>query len=179
MIRFIWRILLFCLGLSLAALWFGQMHQLRQVAPAALPSWTQTISDESGLRNGTARIPSFSNGDDIEISWAFQGVNREGLNWDVSVDGQGIAGSGKATAPIWPIELRIVGRANVDIDGEITPINDILVILTKQSGQKALNADISAKDNLPDAIKNRFGTLVSGDNERLRVVLPITLTNTP
>ncbi len=106
MIRALFYLFVFILGLGFAALWQGQMHHLRYVLPGflptALPAWTDQIEDSARLRGGEMVIKEGALHPELTLRWTAIAPNTEGLQWMLSLTGQGVDVSADLLVPFWP-----------------------------------------------------------------------------
>ncbi len=142
MIRTLFRMLLLVLGLTLglalAVLIQGRMADLRLIAGDRLPVWSQTLSDDTGLRAGRkdtvlgllpGRVP-------VDMAWQFQRLSLSGLHYTLRLTGQGggddIALTLRTHIPFWPANGTWKQIAFTDLQGDL-----------------ALNPTYTAAQNLP------------------------------
>ena len=70
MIRFLFWLLVFAMGLAAAVVWKGEMHHLRRAVPEGLPDWTAPIADEAGVLQGRAVLPVAEGLPAMELLWS-------------------------------------------------------------------------------------------------------------
>jgi len=117
MIRGVFYLILLCLGLIAAAIWTGQMHHLRQLAPGHLPDWSAGFEDTAGVRQGRFVRPASGDVPELAIAWAAKLPGADGLLWDVTVAGNGIAAQGELVLEYWPNRAHLrdgIGTADLD-----------------------------------------------------------------
>jgi len=90
MLRFLFLILLFVVGLAAAAVWQGEMHHLRRAVPDYLPGWTGDIADDAGVREGQMILPSQGQTPKLTLRWTAKMPGADGFLWDVQLAGQGV-----------------------------------------------------------------------------------------
>ncbi len=116
MIRLLFRLLIFALGLVIAALWFGQMHHLRAVVPDQLPAWSLGIAENASVRRGSGIFVIGASGQGIEVTWAAKRLDQTGFHWDITANGDGLSFEGDVTLPFWPDRLLFDSRGTVDLE---------------------------------------------------------------
>ena len=116
MIRFLFLLVVFALGLAGGALWFGQMHHLRSYSPEWLPEWTQALPDDAGPRRGELEWPESELLPAIRFRWDFAGLAADGLHWDVALQGQGVDIKGDFALFFWPDRAHLTGATGVFAD---------------------------------------------------------------
>ncbi len=116
MIRALFLLLLFGLGLAGAGVWYGEMHHLRRAVPDRLPGWTEAFDDRSGMRHGILRHPRGVRPHELVLEWRAASPGGEGLNWDLRLTGRGIELSATALLPWQADRVRISGgRGSVEL----------------------------------------------------------------
>ena len=117
MIRSLFYLIIFIVGLAAAALWQGEMHHLRRVLPAPLPAWTDQIDDSARLRGGEMQIKAGALRPALTLRWKAIAPNTEGLRWSLFVTGQGVDLSADLVLPVWPDQAFLRnGRGTVLLD---------------------------------------------------------------
>ena len=185
MMRLLFRLVIFVLGLAIAALWFGQMHHLRAAATGDLPEWSDAISDGSGIRAGEAWLGE-SGLPPLVVNWQATTPTSTGFLWDIDVGGDGIVFDGTATLPFWPDRLNVSGRGNIDLAKLTGGGAQGIVPLRKIDGQITfdrrfqtafIDAEVDAEipDGLADQYLTIFRSLGYEPGQAWRIKLPVPL----
>lgn len=109
MIRFLGLLLIFCLGLTGAAAWHGEMHHLRRAVPEYLPGWSDMISDDARILHGQLDWPAHGQVPAMTLAWAAGAPGVDGLRWDLRLTGQGIDIKSELLLPYWPDRVVVRG----------------------------------------------------------------------
>lgn len=111
MIRFLFLLIVFALGMAAAGIAFGQMHHLRQAVPDRLPAWTAALPGDAGLRAGHVDVPAQGIWPALRLGWEAAAPGAEGPRWDVRLTGEGVDLAGVLTVGWWPDTARLDGIA--------------------------------------------------------------------
>ncbi|MEL7116088.1 MAG: hypothetical protein AAGP08_10925 [Pseudomonadota bacterium] len=115
MIRLLFHLVVFAIGLGAALLWFGEMRHLRQVI-SPLPAWAALIDSDARVLRGAARAP-----DGIEpqmaLRWQAETPRVDGLHWALTLSGNGVEAIASAVLPFTAEKLIIRrGRGTISLE---------------------------------------------------------------
>ncbi len=115
MIRFLFLLLVFVIGLAGAGLYAGKMHHLRMAVPDRLPAWTGSVAADAGLREGTMALVS-PLVDGLSLGWSARMPDAEGWRWRVRLEGKGLALNADLTVG-WTLDRAMLrnGRGTWDL----------------------------------------------------------------
>lgn len=182
MIRLLFYLLVFALGLAVAILWFGEMRHLRQALPGKLPIWTVPIDDRATLRNGKAEL-NLPGTPELVARWAAKAPDGNGLNWDLSVIGGGISLRADLSVPPWPLLAKIRnGQGTIALESltngqsrgniSITEISGEVQILPRVADNQGY-VDITFGDTaeIPDSVINMLARIGTQNGQTIRIPL--------
>ena len=115
MIRLLFLIVVFVLGLAGAVVFMGQMHHLRLAVPDRLPGWSAQIAEDAGLTRGTMELPATPHLPATVLSWRAVTPDADGWHWQLRLTGPGIALAARLTLPLWP-ERADIGDGSGSVD---------------------------------------------------------------
>lgn len=101
MIRFLFRLMVFCVGLAVAVLWLGEMRHLRMTG-VTLPGWSTHIAADAGVLAGSADLPPQGDLPALNVEWSAIAPDWDGLRWNIRGTGEGIELRGQMVLGFWP-----------------------------------------------------------------------------
>lgn len=123
MIRFLLYLIVFVTGLAAAAIWLAEMRHLRQ-AVDTLPIWTAPIAADARVPAGSATALG-PNGV-VTLDWKATAPTVKGLNWALTMSGDGIEARAKLTLPFWPSQAIVSdGKGTVSHAGQLIRVTAI------------------------------------------------------
>jgi len=102
MIRLLFLVLVFAVGLAAAVVYKGQIYHLRRAVPDLLPGWTDRIAEDASLRSGSIRLPATAQLPETTLFWDAVAPGADGWKWQLRLTGDGIALTARATLGFWP-----------------------------------------------------------------------------
>jgi len=169
MIRLILYLVIFIIGLALAALWFGEMRHLRQ-AIDDLPFWTIVIADDARVPQGEAAAPTPLG--KVTLNWDLEGLRTDGVHWDLTMSGVSVEARADLAVPFWPQHgIFSNGKGTVSVGGQLIRVTEIegrLPLLDRSDGYIELTVEDPA--TLPDALVQI--AKIEGNRVRIPLQLP-------
>ncbi len=108
LMRVLALLLVFSLGLAVAALWQGRMHHLRLALPVTvLPGWTASVPDAARLREGRMNLAAQGLFPAMTLHWEALWPDLSGWRWQVRLTGAGIGLAGEMQMPFWLATARV------------------------------------------------------------------------
>jgi hypothetical protein len=170
-IRYLFYLLIFLLGLASAAVFLGEMRHLRQAAPGPLPGWTEAIADEARVPEGRAQIalgllPLGS------LEWDSMAARLDGLHWQLRLLGPGLAAQAVLRVPYWPQEGHLQsGRGRLEFQGtryEIASIEGVFPMLSG-ADEGLLQITLAPGTQIDPSLAQMLGAVAELDGLTLRV----------
>lgn len=115
MIRFLFLVLVFVVGLVAAAVYQGRLHHLELAFPGQLPAWTDRIAPDAGLRRGSMRVERGGVLPDLTLGWTARMPDLGGWHWRLRLTGDGVDLSADLTLAHWP-DRGVVSNGTGTID---------------------------------------------------------------
>ncbi len=150
MIRFVFLLLVFVVGLAGAGLYAGKMHHLRMAVPDQLPPWTESVVDDAGLREGTMTLNSpLVPG--LSLGWSAGMPGAEGWRWQVRLEGEGLALRADLTVA-WMLNRATLrnGRGTWDLGNVPSQVDagGLLAVRVLRADLEDLRGEITAEGDL-------------------------------